>query len=323
MATNANNELLSAYLVVGDDVLKREAVVRRLHQRLEKLGDLSFNLDVLHGATCDGAEVVSACNTIPFASEKRLVQISDADKLKKAASEALVSYLERPSDSTVLLLLAEKLAKNTRLYKAVAALGKQAIIDCSAPKSYKMGEHVRAMAPTHGITITDSAAAKLVELAGTDTVRLDTELRKLALAHRGSDPVNENEVMALVAHTAQVKPWEFADAFAARDLARCMAYMPRVEGGTPLSLLALCTARVRELICARSVLAHGGDTAQVAAALGVPDWKVKNHVGWARRFSASDLRGALSSSLQAERAMKSGTPQDAAFIDWLVQVLRR
>lgn len=323
MTTQENNELLAAYLVVGDDLLKREAVVRKLHQRLEKLGDLSFNLDVLDGATCNGTEAVSACNTIPFASEKRLVQINDADKLKKAASEALVAYLEQPCPSTVLLLLAEKLAKNTRLYKAVAALGKQAIIDCAAPKSYKMGEHVRAMAPSHGITITAGGAAKLVELAGTDTVRLDTELRKLALAHRGADPVNENEVMALVADTSTVKPWELTDAFAARDLARCLAYLPRVEGSAPIAVLSMCTTRIRELMCARAVLARGGGSAQVAAELGLPDWKVKNHIGWARRFSDAELRAALRCSMETERAMKSGTPQDAALADWFISVLAR
>lgn len=323
MTTNGDNALLPAYLVVGDDALKREAVVRRLHVRLEKLGDLSFNLDSFEGAACDGDELVSACNTIPFASEKRLVQVDGADKLRKGAAEALVAYLAAPSASTVVLLLAEKLAKSTRLYKAVAALGKQTVIDCAAPKSYKMAEHVRTMAPAHGITISPAAAAKLVELAGIDTVRLDGELQKLALAHRGTDPVNENEVMALVADTSTVKPWELADAFAARDAARCLRYLPRVEGGTPIALLSVCTARLRELICARAVLDAGGSAHQVAAELGMPDWKVKNHLGWARGFSPAELRAALGASLEAERAMKSGTPQDAALVDWLLASLGR
>ena len=39
-----------------------------------------------------------------------------ADKLKKADAEQLVSYLGSPNGSTVLALVAEKLAKNTRLY---------------------------------------------------------------------------------------------------------------------------------------------------------------------------------------------------------------
>lgn len=323
MSKTDDTQLLPAYLVVGDDVLKREAVVRRLHVRLEKLGDLSFNLDVFNGAHCEGDELVAACNTLPFASEKRLVQINDADKLRKHALEALMRYLSSPSESTVVLLLAEKLSKNTRLYKAIAGLGKQAIIDCARPKSYRMREHVRAMAPTHGITLTDEGAGKLIELVGTDTVRLDSELRKLSVAHEGTQPVDEQEIVELVADVSTVKPWEMADAFAARDLGRCLQYFPRVEGSAPIALLALCTARVRELICAQAVLARGGSTPQIASELGFPEWKVKHYAMWAKQFSPLELRAALASSLDTERAMKSGTPQDAAFIDWLVQTLKR
>ena len=54
------------------------------------------------------------------------------------------------------------------------------------------------MALTHGVTFTEGAAASLIDLAGTNTVTLDSEIRKLALAHRGDDPVNQNEVIALV-----------------------------------------------------------------------------------------------------------------------------
>ena len=123
------NQLLAAYLAVGEDALKREAVIARLRKRLSALGDLSFNADDFDGETAAGADIAAACNTMPFASPVRLVYVRNAEKLKKADSEELVSYLAAPSESTVLALEAEKLAKNTRLYKAVAGLGPKAVIE--------------------------------------------------------------------------------------------------------------------------------------------------------------------------------------------------
>ena len=107
------NQLLAAYLAVGEDALKREAVITRLRARLAKLGDLSFNADDFDGETAAGADIADACNTMPFASPVRLVYVRNAEKLKKADSEEIVAYLGSPSDSTVLALEAEKLAKNT------------------------------------------------------------------------------------------------------------------------------------------------------------------------------------------------------------------
>ena len=109
--TARQKPLIPAYLIVGEDALKRSTVLRRLRERLAQYGDLSFNSDTFDGETALGADIVSACNTMPFASEKRLVYVRDVDKLKKADSEELIAYLDSPSDQTVLALEAEKLAK--------------------------------------------------------------------------------------------------------------------------------------------------------------------------------------------------------------------
>ena len=123
MATQKKQEapLLPVYLIVGEDALKRDTVMKRLRARLSSMGDLSFNADEFDGETAQGGDIVTACNTVPFASPVRLVEVRAADKLKKADAEQLVSYLGSPNGSTVRALVAEKLAKNTRLYKAVAA----------------------------------------------------------------------------------------------------------------------------------------------------------------------------------------------------------
>lgn len=323
MATQATKDsLFPAYAAVGDDALKRDAVAKRLRARLQKLGDLSFNYDEFNGETAEGGSIVAACNTIPFASPVRMVRIKDADKLKKADSEELVAYLQSPNDSTVLLLEAEKLAKTTRLYKAVAAFGKNAIIDCAAPKRAELPRLVRSMAVGHGITITDGAARLLVELAGEDTVRLDAELGKIALAHVGSDAVTEHEVSGLVARTTEVKPWDFLDAMSARNAKRTLVCLSRMSSVSPHSLIAMSTGRIRELICAKT-LVNRREGRAIAAALGKRDWQVKHHSEWAARFTESELRAAILAARDTERAMKSGSDPDEAFLDWLLSFLNR
>ena len=67
--------LLSAYLINGEDELKRETVLKRLRARISKLGDIDFNCDTFDGETASGGDIVSACNTMPFASDVRLVVV--------------------------------------------------------------------------------------------------------------------------------------------------------------------------------------------------------------------------------------------------------
>ena len=325
MATQKKQEapLLPVYLIVGEDALKRDTVMKRLRARLSSMGDLSFNADEFDGETAQGGDIVTACNTVPFASPVRLVEVRAADKLKKADAEQLVSYLGSPNGSTVLALVAEKLAKNTRLYKAVAACGKTAVIDCAPLKRYELPRTVRSMAVTHGVTLTEGAAVKLVDLVGEDTVHLDSELKKIALAHRGTDAVNEHEIVDMVSRTAEVKPWEFVDAFAARDMRLCVDLLSKMDSASPYALVGMCATRLRELVTAHSLAARGqSGTKALATQLKVPEWRVKNHMSWARRWKPSELRRAFSSIRECERMMKTGSDPDETFLRWLLDTLR-
>ena len=322
MAEAKEKELLDAYLVVGDDTLKAQRVVERLRKRLESYGDMAFNSETFSGETASGANVVVACNTMPFASDKRLVVVTQADKLKKADSEPLVAYLESPAPTTVLLLQAEKLAKSTRLYKAVAKLGKQAVIDCALPKAYELPQQVMAMAERYGLKVGKPSAEKLVELVGTDTVHLDAQLQKLSLQFGQGATLRPADIESRVARTAQAKPWDFTDAFARRDAAACMRLLPRLGDAPSFALMTMCCNRIRELMAAQSVAARRDGTT-LDAALGLPAWRVKNHAAWARNFTPRELERALSTARDAEMRMKSSSDSEAIFTDWVLGVLRR
>ena len=166
----------------------------------------NFNKDVFDGGALTPDEITGACNTLPFMSEKRLVVIQGAERLKKAASEAIVSYLENPNDTTVLALIAEKLAKNTRLYKAIAKVDKKAVIDCAPRSARELPQQVQQFAQSKGVTITRQAAEELISLVGESTVHLDGELTKMAIALGRGALIDLPEVQAHVARVAEPKP---------------------------------------------------------------------------------------------------------------------
>lgn len=323
MSQSSEKPLLPVYLAVGNDALKRRHLLERMKARISSHGDLSFNSDEFDGHTALGSDIVVSCNTMPFASDVRLVVVSGVEFLKKSDAEELISYLENPNQTTVLFLEAEKLLKNTRLYKAIAATNPQAVIDCSLPKAAALPDRVRNMAPEHGATMTPEAARALVELVGEDMIRIDTELRKIALAHRGADPINENEVYSMVARTSEIKPWELVNAFSARDLKKCLLYLSRMKSTSPIGLLSMCVTRVRELIATRAMVQRGTRSQLMAVLKKNQEWQIKNHYTWARGFSDEELRRALSTARDAERAMKSGSDPHEVFVSWLAETLPR
>ena len=318
----ASAKLLPAYLLVGPDEVKRDAAIDRLVSRLEASGMATFNLDDRDMTKPqEPDEIIASLCMFPMGSDFRLVILRSCDHLVKAMSDALVSYLAAPSPDTVCLIVADALARNTRLYKAVAKIDAKAVIDCSAKKRWELPPYVQGMASRHGVSISSAAAEELVARAGESTRMLDIQLKKLA-AMTGSSSIELADVERYVVRTAEIKPWDFLDAVSARDVARAFELYRLLPPKSEVRLLSLLLTRVRELIVAKA-LDERGQARELASTLGVKDWQVKNHVRWSRLFSMDELVDALRSAVETECALKGSKDSEIAFTTWFVSIAQR
>lgn len=315
-------ELLPAYLIVGADEYKRSHAVAKMRARLDASGMAAFNLDE-RDMTKDPAidDIIASLNTFPMGAEFRLVILDGCDKLPKSVSEPLVEYLASPSPTTVCLLLAASLAKNTRLYKAVAKIGAKAVVDCTPKKAWEMPKQVVAMARHHGKEIDLPAAEALVSRAGESSRMLDNELARLAQMVDGPK-ISLADVERLVMRTAEVKPWDFLNAVSARDLPRALELLSYQPERSEIRLFSLLVTRLRELIVARALDARGAG-GELARTLGVQSWQVKNHIGWARRWKMDELVDALSDAVEVEAALKGSRDSALALRMWVISMCRR
>ena len=305
--------LLSAYLVVGSDELKRETAVRRLRSRVPT--DLvDFNLDEFDAKSVEGPEaLVSSLQTLPFGADFRLVIVHSAETLAKPVSEALVSYLADPNPQSVLCLEAEKLAKNTRLYKAVAKVGPKSVVDCSPLKRWELPPYVVRLASRRGLAMGTDAAEELVNRCGESTVMLDNQIATLAELVGQTGQITLADVEANVAQTAEVSPWAFADAVCERDAAKAMALLRLMKAPSLVFLHSVLVGRLRELVCAQS-LAQRGASSQLAKELGRAPWQVKHHAAWVPRFAPGEPSALLAEAARCERALKGSPDSDTAFV---------
>ena len=305
-------DLLPAYLIVGADELKRDAAVRRLRSRVP--ADMAdFNLDELDGASLEEpGQLISSAQTMPFCADFRLVIVNGAGELAKPVSEAVVSYLADPNPQCVLCLVAEKLAKNTRLYKAVAKVGPHSVIDCAPLKRWELPPYVVKLAQKRGLSMDNAAAQELVERVGESTVALDNQIATLAQLVGDAGRITLADVEANVAQIAEVSPWAFADAVCERNAPRAMEMLNLMKAPSLVFLHSVLVGRLRELICAKSLDARGA-TSGLARELGRQSWQVKNHVRWSHAFGEEELVELLGQAAVCERALKGSQDSEAAF----------
>ena len=190
MGAGGGSDLLSAYLVVGTDELKSRAAQTRLKGRLEQ-GYEAFNLDErVADKELGPGELLSSLNTFPVGGGLRLVFVAEAEHLVKPTSEAIIKYLEDPNPNCVLCLVAAALAKSTRLYKAVAAVGPRAVIDCAPKKGRGLVPVIQRMAQSQQMRMRSEAAEELLSRVGESTIMLESQVRSLAALKGATGEIN-------------------------------------------------------------------------------------------------------------------------------------
>lgn len=314
--------LKPVYLMVGEDVLKQEVALERLLARAEKDGATDFDIDERDAGTpgLDAELIVSSLLMLPMMAPYRLVVIENIDEGDKALTEALVSYLEDPSPTSVLALTAKKLGANTRLHKRIVSHGSDTIIDCSPKKQREVPEQVRDLAAQHGVGIDHRAVTELISRVGNSALALDREIEKIALNLGAGSTITVEDVTSLVVRSAEVKPWDPLDAFSERRASAFIELFERMPQQNPLSMLQLTLTRIRQLLTAKT-LETRGTADSLASALGLQAWQVRNHRRWAQEWSTAELVDALRSGVEVELAMKSGDEQREAYRQWALGVL--
>lgn len=317
-------DLKPVYLILSEQSMLVEQALTRLRKRVEEVANLDFNFEALDAESADADSIVGAANTLPFASERRLVIVRNIEKMGKDGLEAITAYAADPSPTTVLALSGAKMAKNTRLYKAVDRLG--GVVERTAPKGRDLVASVRSMFSDRGRTLDLAGAELLVQSVGKDLQRISVEIDKVVAYAGDRTELTRADIDAIVATTAETSVFEFADALADRDCVRALNLLDgllRDGGSTVLSVHFMAMRTLRDLIAARSLIDRGRPSlGDLSKALGRPDWQLKRLPKQAQGFRPEELVALLKAAAKAEAEMKTSRDARLALERWVVLACR-
>jgi DNA polymerase III subunit delta len=326
MAAPDLSDLKPVYLIHGPEELLLDQAVERLKQKLSALADLDFNLDVFDGDSARPEDVVAAANTLPFMSERRLVILRKADRMTADGLGVLADYAADPNPETTLVLVASKIARNLRIFKAVDALG--GVAEYKAPAKRDYARTVVGMFADKGKRVGLDAAEVLVRAVGYDLRRLSVEIEKVISFTGDETTLSRDEIEQVMSTTAPTSIFDFLDALGSRDCRDSMRVLTALldEGESVHGVHAMGIRHVRNLLSARALLERddeGSATALISREVGVREWQARNLMVQARRFDAVELVDALLSAAESEAKMKTSRDPRLVFEIWVLEVCGR
>lgn len=143
----------------------------------------------------DPGRLLDEANAIAMFGGKRVILVSHAGKLQKAAWQPLLEV--PPLDSTI-IFQADDLAKTAPLRVALEQSGHAAAIACYPPSRQDLQELIDSQARAAGLSITPVARAYLADLLGADFALSEMEIEKLILYCRGQIAIDVADIDAMI-----------------------------------------------------------------------------------------------------------------------------
>lgn len=263
-----------------DEYFKRrgEEFLREKCVREPALNFSSFDGKNMKGADYD--DLLSALQSYPFLSEKRLVRVTDLHPSQKDYDRYLKEYFENPMPSTVLLITGDGPRKGcvdlSRMPNAVP-------VDCSAADDETIDRWVYTMLRRYGIACDAESCALVREFCLSDMTRVAAETEKLtAYAGEGGE-ISAADVCEIVYRDTAYRIYEMSDAAGRGDYSRYLSVLNDLleKGEDPMSVIGYLCGYFRTMF---ETQAAKGTDAETAAALGMKPYAVKRSRQTAARF---------------------------------------
>lgn len=167
--------------------------------------------------------IVMEAQTYPFLTDRRVVFVRNVEKYNsEAGAGVMLDYLAAPSESTVLLLLAHKVDKRTKFYKACQKAG--AIVECPMLSESEVMTWINQEVAKHDKSIEGHAARALIDRTGNHLSDVQNAL-SLVMHYVGTENarISVADVEVACADVAEEEIWALTDAIATSQSGAALA----------------------------------------------------------------------------------------------------
>ena len=294
------------YLLFGPEDYLRDAAARAVTDAALKGAALrEFNESSFSLASADVQHAIAAAEQLPMMAGRRVVRVTDFAKLREADEEALMRYVARPVESSVVLFIADDLDKRRKLSKTLLEVCTS--VEFAALNDSELAAWARDRLKHLGANTDERTLRQIIALTGASVRQLSTELEKLSTAALPGGHITMEMVDALVGRSRELSNFELTDRLIARDRKRALETLSKLldDGAEPVMLIGLLASSYHRLALAKDLMSRGAAEQEVFRVVNMPFHQRKEFLATARRADSNELARRIRRIAEADLAIKT------------------
>jgi DNA polymerase-3 subunit delta len=306
------------YFLFGPETYLRDRAARAIADEamrdtlLREFNDISISL-----ADGDAHAAVAEAEQLPMMSSRRVIRVTDFNKLDEDNEALLLRYLERPVETSVVLFVTDDIDKRKKFAKT---LMQGAAFEFAPLNDGDLTTWARAHLNGLKTEVEADVLRRVVELAGSDVRTLSNELNKLSAAALPSGKITLELVEALVGRSRELMNWDLTDQMLARNRPRALRVLEHLldDGAPPVMLLGLIASTYRRMALAQALLSQGVSSREIFRQVPMPPFKQNSFLNTISRTDSQTLTRQIARIAAADLGIKTSKATPRMQVEMLV-----
>ncbi len=307
-------EFAPVYLLFGAETFLRDLAAKTIADLV--LADSSLREFNETEHSLNNSEIrhaLASAEQLPLISSRRVVKITDVvvsasgskDNLREEDEETLTAYLNRPSETSIVIFIADELDKRRKISKLL--LEKSVAVEFTALEDAELISWAKTKLKELKADADERALRHLIGLVGNNVRRLTVEVEKLAVAALPDKLITFDLVESLVPNSRELSNFDLTDSLLTKNKAGALQILKKIldDGAEPLMLLGLIASNLRRLLMSKELMRQGVERREVARIMRLPYGKQEDFLATARRAETEKLTNVMQRIARTDVAIKN------------------
>jgi DNA polymerase III subunit delta len=321
LESDLKRELRPLYMVLGPEIYQCRSAITLLKKHALSPDSAAFDYSEFSAGDASVDEIMEAAGTFPMVAKRRLVLVTDAERMSDSNQGKLLDSLVNLSSRGMLVLLAEDLDRRKKFYKIFK--DQHCVAEFPRLKGVSLEKWAEAFLRKEGYRISGALIKRIVELVGSDLQTLASELEKLMLSSGREKEISGIAVEELVRASRQHGIFELINAIGQHDRSSALRSLANLlsMGEPPLVIVAMMARHCRQMLIAKEGLLQGTKPQEIAGAAQIPPFMLEPFLRQARATDVTSVQKMYVRLAAIDKRFKSSSLDERVMLESLICAL--
>lgn len=316
-----NNKFKNMYLLYGEESYLKRLYKNKLKSAMISLDD-TMNYSYYEGKGINPNEIIDIAETMPFFADRRVIIIENSGFFKEKC-DAIVDYLDNPSETTTFVFVENEVDKRGKLFKKVKDKGRA--VELNFQDENSLTKWILGLINKEEKKITQNAMQLFLTKTGPEMENIHKELEKLVCFVGEKDNITIEDVDEICTTKVSNNIFEMVSAVADKQQKKALVlyYDLLALKEPPMRILFLITRQFNLLLQVKDLQRLGFHSNDIAKKIGLPSFVVNKYITQATKFTKHWLKDSLNLCADSEEAVKTGRMSDIMSLELLIVAFSR